>query len=107
MTGEVSVIIPKVTGRVKNGGSGVIEIEDTDVESPEKVPTKISWKGNVPYLKWMTFYTKVFTKYHEEDSLKISVNFEIEPRDGVVQSQVDELRAALKELGLEDKVDMG
>lgn len=68
---------------------------------------KILWSGVVPSQKWMSFYTKVLTRFATGAGLTLRVSVEIAPAEGVPQYKVDETRAALRELGLDDEVDVG
>ena len=52
----------------------------------------------------MTFYTKVLAKYAKEKGLALKASFELRPDQGLTKQQVDELRATLRELGLDDDV---
>ena len=54
--------------------------------------------------KWMNFYTKVLAKFATQAGLKIGLNVEIAPADGVSNQKVDEIKIALRDLGLEDDV---
>ena len=54
--------------------------------------------------KWMNFYTKVLSKFAMQSGLKIELNVEIAPDGGVSGQKVDEIRVALRELGLKDDV---
>ncbi len=66
----------------------------------------VQWTGQVPSAKWMTFYTKVLAKYAKEKGLTLKATFELRPDAGLTKQQVDELRSALRELGLDDEVSM-
>ena len=52
----------------------------------------------------MNFYTKVLSKFATQAGLKIGLNVEIAPADGVSNQKVDEIKTALRDLGLEDDV---
>lgn len=71
---------------------------------PEEMPKKLSWSGEVSPQKWMNFYTKVLTKFVKGGDLKLNINIEAAPTDGVTKQQVEETKAALRELGLNDDV---
>jgi hypothetical protein len=64
----------------------------------------VRWTGQVPTTKWMSFYTKVLSKYAKERGLTLKASFDLRPDEGLTKQQVDELRAALRELGLPDDV---
>ena len=65
---------------------------------------RVSWHGDVPPQKWMNFYTKVLSKFATQTGLKIGLNVEIAPDGGVSNQKVDEIKVALRELGLSDEV---
>ena len=66
----------------------------------KKATTAVTWNGEVPKDKWMTFYTKVLAKYAKEKGLTLKATFELRPDQGLTKQQVDDVRAALRELGL-------
>lgn len=66
---------------------------------------RLSWKGEVPAQKWMNFYMKVLTRFATSAGLKLTVNVDIEPPEGITQQKVEETKAALKELGLNESID--
>jgi hypothetical protein len=65
---------------------------------------RVSWHGDVPPQKWMNFYTKVLSKFATQSGLKIGLNVEIAPDGGVSNQKLDEIKVALRELGLPDDV---
>lgn len=66
--------------------------------------SRLSWVGEVPPQKWMNFYTKVLSKFSAAESLKIMLDVEISPKDGISKQKVEETKIALRELGLNDDV---
>jgi hypothetical protein len=64
----------------------------------------VRWSGDVPPQKWMNFYTKVLSKFAAQSGLKIGLNVQIAPDGGVSNQKVDEIKFALRELGLADDV---
>jgi len=52
----------------------------------------------------MNFYTKVLAKFATSGTLKLSVTFEVTPEGGVPPHRVEETKATLRELGLDDDV---
>jgi hypothetical protein len=52
----------------------------------------------------MNFYTKVLAKYATASGLKLTVTFEASPDGGLLPQRVEETKAALRELGLDDEV---
>ena len=89
MTGEATVSVSK-------------EPEKQIKPIPPPKPIQISWSGEIPPQKWMNFYTKVLTRFVKNGGLKITVSFGTDTETGVSPQQVEETRAALRELGLED-----
>ncbi|VEN75475.1 conserved hypothetical protein [Candidatus Desulfarcum epimagneticum] len=67
----------------------------------------VKWSGEIPYRKWMNFYTKVLSKLVSAGGLKITVNVESSPEGGLGERETDDIRAALKGLGLNDKIETG
>ena len=73
---------------------------------PPAGPKKISWSGEIPTQKWMNFYTKVLSKFAAGKGLKLNISFEISPEDGLSSQQVEEIKVALRELGLRDEIEV-
>jgi hypothetical protein len=67
-------------------------------------PKKLKWAGQITPQKWMNLYTKVLTRYVKDGNLKLTVSMEAIPESGLSDQQVEETRAALRELGLSDDV---
>lgn len=65
---------------------------------------RVTWQGDVPPQKWMNFYTKVLSKFATQAGLRIGLNVEIAPQGGVSPQKVDEIKVALRELGLPDNL---
>ena len=55
--------------------------------------------------KWMNLYSKVLTKHVNRGDLKLHVFMEAQPTDGLSDQQIEETKAALRELGLIDDVE--
>jgi hypothetical protein len=62
------------------------------------------WSGEVPALKWMNFYTKILSRYATGAALKLVVNIEAMPAEGVSNAKIEETKFALRELGLRDEI---
>ena len=60
----------------------------------------IAWRGTVPPQKWMNFSTKVLSRFAATLELKLEVSFEVPPGEGTPEARREEVRAALRELGL-------
>lgn len=71
---------------------------------PPREAKTMRWTGDVPAQKWMNFYTKVLAKFATSGGLKLTVSFEITPEGGLPPHRVEETKATLRELGLDDDV---
>lgn len=71
--------------------------------TPEQV-TNFRWSGEVSAQNWMKFYTKVLTRFATSGGLRLSLTVDVAPPAGLSQSQVEETRQALRELGLPDSL---
>lgn len=72
---------------------------------PAAVPDHIAsfrWSGEVSAQNWMKFYTKVLTRFATSGSMRLSLTVDVAPPAGLNQSQLEETRQALRELGLSD-----
>lgn len=67
--------------------------------------TQIAWKGDIPAQKWGNFYMKVLARFANTHTLKLHVSAEIINSQGISPQKIEELRAALRELGLTDMVE--
>ena len=70
---------------------------------PDSGPQTIRWSGTIPPQKWMNFYTKVLSKFVASPGLTLRVSFE-SPADGEhAKAKVDEIKSALRDLGLDEE----
>lgn len=103
-------IEPKVDPKIGGSGAGTKPPQPGPISQPvEPVDqrfAKIVWEGDVPPQKWMNFYTKVLARFATQGGLSVSLQVFVEPRDGVSQQQIDELRSSLRDLGLQDHVEI-
>jgi len=75
-------------------------------DQPPPHEKAIRWEGAVPPQKWMNFYTKVLSRFASNDGLKLRVSFEVPAQGEQTQAKADEARSGLKELGLDDDVNL-
>jgi hypothetical protein len=66
--------------------------------------SRLSWEGEIPSQKWMNFYTKVLSKFAAGKGLKLNVRFDLAGNGPISQQKIDETKAALRELGLDDDI---
>ncbi len=71
------------------------------VAHPVPQPMVLTWTGEIPAQKWANFFLKVLTKISGSSDLKLMVHLAASNDQGFSAQQVDELRAALRELGLD------
>jgi hypothetical protein len=53
----------------------------------------------------MNFYTKILTKLGVSSGLTLTVTVDCTPDDGISPQKVEEIKSALRELGLNDRID--
>ena len=53
----------------------------------------------------MNFYTRVLTKLGVGDRLKLTVNVEYKLEEGASKQKISDVKSALRELGLSDRLD--
>jgi len=70
---------------------------------PAKI-TQLTWAGDIPPQKWSNYYTKVLSKFATNNELVLSLQVAIRNSAGISEHQVEEMKAALRELGLEERV---
>lgn len=66
---------------------------------------KIQWSGVIPPRKWMNFYTKVITKLATSPGLTVRVSLEAPVTAENASAKMEDIKSALRELGLDEKVD--
>ena len=78
-------------------------------ETEEEHPTgyaekKIQWSGTIPPRKWMNFYTKVISKLANSPGLTVRVSLEAPAEGDSASAKIEDIKSALRELGLDDDV---
>ncbi|MDD1762390.1 MAG: AAA family ATPase, partial [Methanothrix sp.] len=61
------------------------------------------WEGEIPHQKWTQFYNRILSKFAVRKGLKLAVAVDI---SDATKEEVEEMRTALRELGLGDDVDI-
>jgi len=67
-------------------------------------PGTLRWSGEIPAQKWTNFYMKVLTKLVSDSELKLHLQIEAKPNAGLSDRLVEDTKAALRGLGLDDDV---
>lgn len=102
---EGRFIITAESESVTTSAEIIISKTPTDGERPIADKTKsFNWSGEIAPQKWMNFYTKILSKYANNKGLRINVSVDISPEDGLTKENIEELKSALKELGLDDRL---
>ena len=105
---EGNFTVTAQSGDVSN--TATVRIAKTITPPPPQPPPQssgaqtISWTGQVPAQKWMNFYTKVLSRFASSQDLKLTVTFRVTISDPAGAAKAEETRSALKELGLNDDV---
>uniref|UniRef100_A0A7C5VEP3 ATP-binding protein n=1 Tax=Thermus caliditerrae TaxID=1330700 RepID=A0A7C5VEP3_9DEIN len=68
---------------------------------PEMPVRRIAWEGSLPPQQWTNFYMKILTHFATDPSLRIFLRFEAAPERGISREKEEEIRSALRELGLD------
>jgi hypothetical protein len=96
-------------GETQTTGVGV-NIPPVSAPEPSTKPalattaSRMTWTGEIPAQKWTNFYTKILTKYSSGKGLKITLQLEVSPENGISPQKIEETKMALRELGLSDDV---
>jgi hypothetical protein len=98
------VIQPGLLDPTINGNEPDLGAIDGDDEILDTI-TQLAWEGDIPAQKWGNFYMKVLARFANTHSLKLHVRAEITNPQGISSQKTDELKAALRELGLSDEID--
>lgn len=61
------------------------------------------WSGDLPHLRWTQFYNRILMKFASRPGLKLKVSVEIPDAS---EEEIEEMRVALRELGLNDEVEV-
>lgn len=63
------------------------------------------WSGSIDARKWMNFYTKVLAQFATSSRMNLHLEVEIQANSGMPLTKLDEVRVALRELGMEGELD--
>jgi hypothetical protein len=85
------------------GQPGHVEQADAPAVQGSAV-TVLTWNGDIPAQKWVNFYMKVLTKISSGSNLQLSLRVVATNDQGFSQQKAEEMRAALRELGLDPNI---
>lgn len=71
---------------------------------PAMTSTRLIWNGTIPSQKWMNFYTRVLSGLVNAGELRLALTIEASPNNGLTHQQVEAIKAALRDLGLPDNI---
>lgn len=96
----------RVVARKPVNDPGGRKADGTDAVEPEK--KLVRWSGSIPPQKWTTFYMKVVSPFATAAGLNLRVEVEVpaDPSEQQAKVQLEKIRNALKELGLDDDADL-
>lgn len=95
------------SGESTNGATSGAAISPVTSAYPTTEEIKsIKWSGDIPLQKWMTFYTRVLSPFALGKGVKLTLNVEISPDEGISQQKIDQVRAGLRDLGLQDNLEV-
>lgn len=92
---------PGITGPSASSGEGTTLAPQT---ATTDVFPGFRWTGEIPPQKWMNFYTKVLARFAGAKGLKLSLTVAVNPVDGVSKPKIEEVRVALRELGMSENI---
>jgi hypothetical protein len=98
---EAQAQVRVVAKKKDNGGGG-------GRGGDEKKAKVIHWIGTIPPQKWTTFYMKVVSPFASASGLNLRVEVEVpaDENEQQAKSQLEKIRNALRDLGLDDSVDI-
>ena len=83
------------------------QVQPEPVPHPQPPPTMVNhfgWQGVIPWQKWTIFYNKVLARFATGFKMKILVQVDVSSDNGISPQKIDETRAALSELGMDDNI---
>jgi len=101
---EGRFVVTTKVGEIEGSAGIIISESPPPPPLPPRGAKKISWSGKIPPQKWMNFYTKVLSRFASGKGLKLVLSVEASPEGGVSDQKIEEVKIALRELGLDDAV---
>jgi Protein of unknown function (DUF499) len=96
------------TGEMGQGWPDDTGARDSDRAEPEPDADTVpgfQWTGEIPHQKWMNFYTRVLAPFASAPGMKLRLEVEVRPEDGVPTAKVTAMQVALRELGLREDIE--
>ncbi|PXF61726.1 MAG: AAA family ATPase [Candidatus Methanogaster sp.] len=101
---EGRFVVTTKVGEIEGSAEAIISKSPPPLPPQPVGATKLSWNGKIPSQKWMNFYTKVLSRFASGKGLKLVLSVEATPEGGVSDQKIEEVKIALRELGLDDDV---
>ena len=79
------------------------KLEQVSPAPPVPSLRRLSWQGQLPHQKWMQFYTKILSHFATDPSLQLELRFRVAPESGIPPSTIEEIKMALRDLGLDSE----
>ncbi len=71
-----------------------------------QVAQQLMWTGDIPPQKWTNFYNRVLSRFASGQGLRLTVQVSVTQEAGISEQKIEETKVALRELGLEDDVEV-
>lgn len=84
------------------GGSGGSATGGSGGEGEEEGGQLLLWSGDVPPQKWMNFYTKIVSPLVASSGVRLKVSFEADAPGPESDQALQRIKAALRDLGLDE-----
>lgn len=84
-----------------------VGVSDETEETLDQQSSTLKWRGEIPSQKWTIFYNKILSRFAVNQGLRLKVEFEVSPPDGISSQKIEETKLSLREIGLDDNVDLG
>lgn len=81
-------------------------VQPASVNADSDYYKKFSWNGEITSQQWTIFYNRVLSRFASGKVLRIQLEIGVQPEGGISAQKLDEVRAALRELGLNVDVDV-
>jgi hypothetical protein len=65
--------------------------------------TRLTWRGEIPAQKWVNFYMRVLSRFTPQQ-MNLTLQAEVSSNETIPTQKVEEMKAALRELGLDEQV---
>ena len=96
---------PYVSNNINNPKDEPEPKDETETITPDTLRKLLKWSGVIIPQKWMTFYTKVLSRFTTTKDLQLTLKVEILIEGEIPLQKIKEMEIALSELGLNNEVE--